>query len=163
MKRFLLYVLTAGGLSLGLLGVATVALRADVDLDSLPGPSDALWNAMVKVESGGNPHAYNPNDGASGIAQIRTVCLDDTNRIARQRGLDARFAPADRFNPRQARRIWSLYLAFYGREYARQTGDEPTDETYARIWNGGPTGWRKSSTVAYWGRVRAALEADPAP
>lgn len=35
----------------------------------------------------------------------------------------------------------------------------PTVEVYARIWNGGPEGWRKSSTLAYWRRVRNALAA----
>ena len=33
-----------------------------------------------------------------------------------------------------------------------------TAETYARIWNGGPDGWRKPTTAAYWRKVRVKLE-----
>jgi hypothetical protein len=122
-----------------------------------PGPSSALWRAIVAIESGGNAGAFNPHDGATGMAQVRTVCLEDVNRIARLRGLSERFAPADRTDPRAARRIWELYLGYYGDQYRKETGRTPTDEVYARIWNGGPAGWKKSSTVAYWQRVRAAM------
>ena len=127
--------------------------------EEFAGPSNALWRATVAVESGGHARAYNACDGATGMAQIRSVCLTDLNRIARLRGVAARFSAADRCDPRAARRMWNLYLDFYGRQYWRQTGRTPTDEVYARIWNGGPEGWRKSSTLAYWRRVRNALAA----
>ena len=42
--------------------------------------------------------------------------------------------------------------------YTRRTGRIPTAETYARIWNGGPDGWKKPTTAAYWRKVRAKLE-----
>lgn len=91
--------------------------------------------------------------------QHPTGAHNDLHRIARLRGVPARFTAADRWDPRTARRMWDLYLDFYGRQYWRQTGRTPTDEVYARIWNGGPEGWRKSSTLAYWRRVRGALAA----
>jgi hypothetical protein len=50
-----------------------------------------------------------------------------------------------------------MYLDYYGDLYVRQTGRTPTDEVYARIWNGGPNGWRKASTRQYWQRVRAEM------
>ena len=121
-------------------------------------PSDALWNAIVAVESRGNVHAYNAHDGATGMAQIRSVCLGDVNRIAGLRGLDVRFTTEDRSNPRAARRIWDLYLGFYGNQYEKETGRTPTDEVFARIWNGGPSGWRKASTLPYWTRVCKAMK-----
>ena len=124
-------------------------------------PSDALWHAIVAVESGGNVHAFNAHDGATGMAQIRSVCLGDVNRIARQRGLDVRFTAGDRTNPRTTRHIWNLYLGYYGKQYEKETGRKPTDEVFARIWNGGPSGWHKSSTLPYWGRVREAMKAAP--
>ncbi|MBE3071025.1 MAG: hypothetical protein IMZ66_12390 [Planctomycetes bacterium] len=136
--------------------LATLALEDDAPSQAEPG--DALWQAIVAVESGGDAAAYNAHDGATGIAQIRMVCLADVNRIAKIRGLAARFSPSDRRKPEAARRIWNLYLDYYGNEYQQATGREPTDEVYARIWNGGPTGWRKASTADYWGRVRAALQ-----
>ena len=145
------------GALLLLAAVALPAARA-IQSDPAPGNLDSrLWSAIVTVESGGNAQAYSPG-GAVGIAQIRQVCLADCNRIARQKGLDLRFAPADRFDPDKARQMWDLYLSYYGEQYERETGQPPTDEVYARIWNGGPSGWRKDSTLEYWGRVQAFLE-----
>ena len=121
-------------------------------------PSGRLWKAICTVESGGDPDAYNRKERAAGIAQIRPVCLKDVNRIARLRGVDDRFTCADRNDPETARRMWALYLDHYGQDYRRRTGRAPTPEVYARIWNGGPTGWRKGSTRGYWQRVRALLK-----
>ncbi|MBE3069907.1 MAG: hypothetical protein IMZ66_06695, partial [Planctomycetes bacterium] len=87
MKRLATEVLAA---ALLVAGAATVA-RA--------GPDDLLWQAITQVESRGDARAYNPKDGGTGIAQIRLVCLDDVNRIARQGGLDVRFAASDRTHP----------------------------------------------------------------
>jgi hypothetical protein len=120
--------------------------------------TDGLWDAIVAVESGGDAHAYNPRDGATGIVQIRAVCVEDVNRIARRRGMDVAFSLADRRNPALARRMWDLYLGFYGEIYLRDTGRAPTPEVYARIWNGGPAGWKKTSTRGYWRRVREAMD-----
>jgi hypothetical protein len=152
-------ILALGAAAVGI-PLAMLALCGD---EEFAGPSSALWRAIVAVESGGNPLAYNACRGASGMAQIRSVCLTDVNRIARLRGVAARFSAADRCDPRAARRMWDLYLDFYGREYWKQTGRTPTDKVYARIWNGGPEGWRKSSTLAYWRRVRDALAAEEEP
>lgn len=135
---------------------AGVALAATASANAAP--SEALWQAIVHVESGGNVHAFNPRDGAAGVAQIRLVCLADANRIARDLAVAERFTPADRHCPAAARRIWNLYLTYYGRLYERMTGRPPTDEVYARIWNGGPSGWRRPATAAYWDRVRSALQ-----
>jgi hypothetical protein len=121
-------------------------------------PTGRLWHAICTVESGGDPDAYNPKERAAGIAQIRPVCLKDVNRIARLRGVDERFTYADRNDPEAARRMWRLYLEHYGQDYRRRTGRPATAEVYARIWNGGPTGWRKRSTRGYWQRVQAVLE-----
>jgi hypothetical protein len=121
-------------------------------------PSQRLWNAIVDVESDGNPRAFNPHSGATGIAQIRKVCLTDCNRIARREGDGREFAPSDRLRPGTSREMWRIYLEHYGRQYQRKTGRTPTDEVYARIWNGGPTGWRKASTLIYLARIRAAPE-----
>jgi hypothetical protein len=118
---------------------------------------DGLWSAIASVESGGNPLAFNPADGAAGIVQIRQTCVDDCNRIARRRGLPVQFASADRFNPEKSRQMWDLYLAYYGEHYERTTGLPPTNEVYARLWNGGPTGWKKDATAPYWARVREAM------
>jgi len=121
-------------------------------------PSDSLWQAITHVESRGDAGAYNAREGAAGVAQIRPVALRDVNRIARLGGREIRFSARDRFDPEKSREMWGLYLAHYGKHYRKQTGRSPTDEIYARIWNGGPSGWAKPTTRGYWDRVQAALE-----
>jgi len=141
--------------------VVAAALPALVAMTALApsaGPGDALWEATVRVESKGDPRAYNAHDGAGGIAQIRAVCLADVNRIAGRRGLVERYSPSDLTDPAKARRIWALYLEYYGDLYEKRTGRTPTDEIYARIWNGGPNGWHKDCTRPYWDRVRSVME-----
>jgi hypothetical protein len=140
-------------------GLPLAALAFAASDEGSGAPSAALWQAIVAVESRGDVNAYNAHDGATGMAQIRSVCLEDANRIARLRGMDARFTADDRNSPHVARRIWNLYLDFYGKQYEKETGRKPTDEVFARIWNGGPSGWRKGATLSYWGRVRDAMAA----
>jgi hypothetical protein len=153
MKRGYRLCIRGAGVCLLLGIVAAVVFSGGTGAES----RNELWPAIVKVESGGNPHAYNPNDGATGIVQIRSVCLEDVNRIARLRGLQVQYSESDRFRPAAARHIWDLYLDYYGDQYQKETGRSPTAEVYARIWNGGPSGWKKESTVEYWRRVRTAM------
>jgi len=142
--------------------VAVIGLLAIVVASgaSPGGPSEALWVGQVAVESGGDTGAYNEREGAAGIVQIRPQCLADANRIAERLGLDVRFTAEDRFDAAKSRQIWDVYLKFWGEQYTAETGLAPTDEVYARIWNGGPTGWRKETTQQYWQRVRDAMEAE---
>jgi len=145
----------------GLMILALVAPLAGDALRSTSEPgglSPALWDATIAVESGGDPAAYNVSSGAAGVAQIRPICLADCNRIARLQGLDLEFAMSDRWDPARSRLMWAVYLVYYGERYAEDTGEPATDEVYARIWKGGPAGWRKASTSGYWDRVRAAME-----
>jgi len=158
MTRKLRMALVVAAMAVGL-PLAALALGSSGEGSGVP--SDALWHAIVAVESKGDVHAYNAHDGATGMAQIRSVCLEDANRIAGLRGMNVRFSDADRSNPRATRRIWNLYLGYYGKQYEKETGRKPTDEVFARIWNGGPSGWHKSSTLPYWGCVREAMKAAP--
>ena len=47
-------------------------------------PYEKLWRAICKVESNNNPLAYNPHEGAVGIAQVRLCRIKDYNRLTRQ-------------------------------------------------------------------------------
>jgi len=146
------------GLVVVLAIVAPLAAEALRPAPEAGSPAPNLWDATVAVESGGDPAAYNAGSGAAGIAQIRPVCLVDCNRIAKIQGLDLQFAMADRWDPERSRLMWGVYLEYWGGKYTDETGEPATDEVYARIWKGGPTGWRKASTDNYWERVRAVME-----
>ena len=116
--------------------------------------TDALWLAVCIIESGGNPRAYNAREKAAGIAQIRPICLRDCNRIAGYR----RWTLADRYDPIKSREMFNIYVHHYAKRVPRKACT--LMEARARIWNGGPTGWKKPSTRAYWKRVQAQMERD---
>ena len=113
-------------------------------------PSDRLIDALVKVESNGNPRAVGDNGKALGILQIWAVVVQDVNEVSR-----VKYTHADAFDPAKARAICRAYLARYAT--AKRLGREPTDEDYARIWNGGPNGHNKPSTLKYWHKVAKVL------
>ena len=48
----------------------------------------------------------------------------------------------------------------YMQRYATQgrLGHTPTSQDKARIWNGGPNGFKKESTKEYWDKVKTEIE-----
>ncbi len=103
-----------------------------------------LIAALITVETGGcrNPDlAVGDNGAAIGALQIHRSVVVDVNRIA-----GTSYTHQQMTNRIAARRVCEIYL----RRYA----DGKTNEEAARIWNGGPTGHRKSATVTYWNKVR---------
>lgn len=115
-------------------------------------PSAALIAAIGKVESGGNFLAHNKKEDARGWLQIREICIKDVNLI-----YDASFTKDDCWSMQRSVVIAVNYLRFYGYRYWTITKKAPTDEIFARIWNGGPDGWKKKSTEMYWRKVQKAM------
>lgn len=118
-------------------------------------PSQALVDALIQVESGGDDVAVgdkNIKNPAYGCLQIRKPCVDDVNRV---HGTDYR--PEDCLDNRELS-VWicERYIELYATE--KRLGREPTDEDRARIWNGGPNGYKKKSTEGYWKKVEKRLE-----
>jgi hypothetical protein len=107
---------------------------------------DKLWAATIKVESNGKADALGDGGKAIGIAQIHKICVDDINRIVST----PLYTYEDRLDPIKSREMWEIYLYHYGWEVM----DSP--EKLSRIWNGGPTGYKKKSTLAYWEKVKKA-------
>ena len=84
--------------------------------------------------------------------QIRDVCVQDVNRI-----YNTHYTMHNAYNHEKSKEIAILYLTYWGNEYVKSQHRIPTDETYARIWNGGPNGWKKKSTKKYWNKVKKHL------
>jgi hypothetical protein len=118
-------------------------------------PSNELIQALIAVESGGNDHAIGDrhlNNKAYGPLQIRQPCVDDVNRIWR-----TNYRAEDMLGNRQLSiSVCKAYIALYATE--KRLGRQPTAEDMARIWNGGPNGWKKSSTLSYWEKVRKYIK-----
>lgn len=114
-----------------------------------------LLTAIMMVESGGEdyPKGSNDNGKAVGAYQIHQGVLDDLDRVY---GLE--FKHEDMHDRHIARYVCYRYLRHYGRAYQKRTGKEPTTEVYARIWNGGPYGYKKQATLKYWAKVRKELK-----
>ena len=109
-----------------------------------------LIAALISVESAGNDQAirHNANGTAEyGCLQIAKRTVDDVNRIV---GMNV-YTYTDTFDRSKSIAMAKIYLGHYATE--RRLGHKPDEEDYARIWNGGPNGYKKPSTLAYWGKV----------
>ena len=104
-----------------------------------------LISALIIVESSGNDLAIGNNGRAVGPLQIHRGVVQDVNRFT---GSNYRWEAMT--NRAQARAVCQAYLMHYGRG--------ATTEQLARRWNGGPTGDRKTATVAYWRRVQKEMK-----
>jgi len=104
---------------------------------------------LIQVESGGNNSAIGDNGNAVGCLQIWKIVVDDCNRIQKQEVFEYK----DRLSRPRSIRMAQIYLDHYGRAYERKTGHTATLEVLARCWNGGPTGYKKASTLKYWHKV----------
>lgn len=113
-------------------------------------PSDSLINAIIKVESNDNVNAIGDNGKAVGCMQIWKVVVDDVNKVSK-----LKYNYNDRFNKEKSIEIFKLYINKYAT--AKRLGRTPTDEDMARIWNGGPNGFKKAGTKHYWLKVKAEL------
>lgn len=97
---------------------------------------------------------------AYGPMQIRQPCLDDVNRLY-ARGIKKKFGKAEltladvKGNRTLSVWVFEKYLEHYATR--ERLGREPTDEDRARIWNGGPNGWKKASTRKYGQKVKSKL------
>jgi len=144
----------------GLIGAASLAggntARADNTAITQPVKAsvnmDTLLNALEIVESNGKKNAIGDNGKAKGILQIWDVVVQDVNRVYK-----TTYVHDDAFDPVKARDIAKKYLTFWGKRYNVNTGEEPTYEVLARIWNGGPKGYRKDATIKYWNKVKSYL------
>lgn len=113
-----------------------------------------LLLALATVESNNEPEAINREERAYGILQIRQPVLDDVNK---KHGLQLfGFTLSDCLNPRTSQFVFKLYINMWATE--SRLGRIPTDEDIARIWNGGPNGHKKASTIPYWLKVKKELD-----
>ena len=110
-----------------------------------PTQLELTFKAICVVESGNDPKAFNESEQARGIAQIRPIMVDEVNRIL---GRDE-FTHDDAWNPAKSAAMFAVYCYHW-----RPSG---TPEQWARIWNGGPAGDSKESTIKYWEKVKGAM------
>jgi hypothetical protein len=103
-----------------------------------------LLSALIQIESGGNDPAKGRH-GELGALQIKPILVRDVNRI-----MGTHYAHQQVTNRAVSTFIANAYLSHYGKNLS--------DESLARIWQGGPKGHRKTSTRAYARRVMRQLQ-----
>ena len=108
----------------------------------------SLVDALILVESAGNPNAFNKKENAVGCLQIRPVMVREVNRILRKQNSKQRFTKEDRWDCGLSKEMFYIW-----RDYHHQISN---DEIIARNWNGGPRGYKKQSTEHYWHKVQKA-------
>ena len=110
-------------------------------------PSNKLIDAICKVESNNGMYIVGDNGKAIGCLQIWKTVVDDVNKYSK-----VKYSYADRYNKMKSYEIFKLYIGHYATKKRR--GRKPTNEDMARIWNGGPNGYKKTSTIKYWNKVK---------
>ena len=106
----------------------------------------SLVDALILVESAGNPNAFNKKENAAGCLQIRPVMVREVNRILRKQNNDKRFTKEDRWDCGLSKEMFYIWRNYHH--------EDSSDEVIARCWNGGPRGWKKKSTQHYWAKVK---------
>ncbi|WP_035648717.1 hypothetical protein [Bradyrhizobium sp. ORS 285] len=120
----------------------------------MPIITDKIINAVIMQESRGDDMAIGdlhlPNK-AYGPMQIRQPVCDDVNRVFGT-NLTAQIM---RGNRQLSIDTFEKYLKIYATD--KRLGRAPTTEDICRIWNGGPFGYEKPSTLVYWQQIQRYL------
>jgi hypothetical protein len=107
----------------------------------------SLVDALILVESAGNPNAFCKKENAVGCLQIRPIMVREVNRILRKQNNDKRFTKKDRWDCGLSKEMFYIWCNYHHKV--------SNDEMIARNWNGGPKGYKKQSTEHYWHKVQS--------
>ena len=104
-------------------------------------------NAIIQVESGGNPRAV--SGPSCGAMQITPICVKECNNILEKRKSKKRFTMNDRFDVQKSKEMFLLIQSFFNRA---------NDVEHAiRSWNGGQH-YSKRATQRYYEKVMKHLK-----
>ena len=109
-----------------------------------------LVDALIMVESNGNPNAHCKKEKAVGWLQIRPIMLREVNRILRKQKSTKRFSLEDRWDCGLSKEMFYIWRNWHH--------EDSSDEVIARCWNGGPRGFKKKQTQHYWDKVKKLWE-----
>ena len=113
----------------------------------------AFIQALIMTESMNDDSAVGDNGKAYGALQIHAKTVTDINKLQR-----LSLTHNDMFKRNCAIYSCYIYLAYWGKNYTLETGKKPSYQTLARIWNGGPEGYKNSKTKKYWKKVKTHLK-----
>ena len=88
---------------------------------------DPVMDAIIQVESGGNPNAVSGN--SVGVMQITPILVKDCNQILERKKSKKRYTLSDRYSAKKSKEMFLLIQSYYN----------PMNnvEKAIRLWNGG--------------------------
>ena len=105
---------------------------------------ELVLNLIVEKE-GASAKFIGDNGYSYGMYQIQENAIKDVNRRFK-----TKYRHKDAFNEKKSKEIAKLYLKLGREDYIRKRGEEPTINTYLRMWNGGVyNGYNSAKTLNY--------------
>ena len=101
-------------------------------------------NAIIQVESKGNPKAFNKNGNCAGILQITPILVRQCNIWLEASGSKKKYTLNDRFNAEKSKEMFIMVQEHYNPSH--------NVEKAIRIWNGGPF-YSVAKTNGYYKKV----------
>ena len=115
--------------------------------------SGVNWNpvmdAIIQVESEGNPKAFNKNGNCAGAMQITPILVKDCNNILKRQKSNKRYTMADRYSVEKSKEMFLIFQKYYN--------PENNIEKAIRLWNGGIK-YTKRATNRYYKKVLAHMK-----
>ena len=108
---------------------------------------DPVIDAIIQVESGGNPNAKSGN--SIGAMQITPILVKDCNIILEKRKSKKRYTMADRWSVEKSKEMFLLIQSYHN--------PENNVEKAIRAWNGGPK-YSVRATNRYFKKVMAKMK-----
>lgn len=126
--------------------MAPISAWADVESKAEKFDWDPVMDAIIQVESSGNPRAV--SGIYAGVLQIAPVLVKDCNNILKSRGEKKRYTLSDRFNEKKSREMFVIIQSYYN--------PQNNVEKAIRLWNGG-VGYKVASTQRYYNKVMSHM------
>ena len=102
-------------------------------------------NAIIKVESGGNPKAHNKVGDCCGILQITPILVKECNNILKNKKSNKRYTLQDRYDVRKSKEMFVIIQEHYNPEH--------NVEKAIKCWNSGFRKNYKSYSIGYYKKV----------
>lgn len=104
-----------------------------------------VMNAIIQVESKGNPNAHNKNGDCAGILQITKILVREVNQILEQRNSTKRYTYQDRYDAEKSKEMFILLQEHFNKEH--------NVEKAIKCWNSGFYGNWKNKSGGYYKKV----------
>jgi hypothetical protein len=134
-------------LSLSLMLLASVSPKAVAEESSAKFDWTPVMEAIIQVESGGNPNAKSGN--SVGAMQITPVLVKECNNILSKRNSKKRYTLADRYSVEKSKEMFLLIQQYFN--------PENNVEKAIRSWNGGMR-YSVKATNKYYQKVLACMK-----